>query len=237
LNDFIEGKMKPYKLYIFLNPFHLDKARRERLKNELRRDGRVGLWIYGAGYLDEEGSLGNMSDLTGFGHAMGEHPWGPMMHLIDFNHPITAGLKEDHFWGTNSLLGPVFHIEDGGARILGNVVYSQGRCRGGLGVKEFYDWKSIYSAVPNLPAWILRGMARYAGVHLYSDAGDVLYATKELLGIHTAGGGEREFHLPEKVEQVYELFNEKEVARDTDKFQVKLTPASTVLYYTGKVIR
>jgi len=237
LNDFINGKLKPYKLYIFLNPFHLNKARREGLKRELRRDGRVALWIYGAGYLDEEGSLGNMSDLTGFGHALGEHPWGPMMNLIDFNHPITAGLKEDMFWGTNSSLGPVFHIEDGGARILGNVVYSQGRCRAGLGVKEFPEWKSIYSAVPNLPAWILRGMARYAGVHLYSDAGDVLYATKELLGVHTAGGGEREFRLPKKVEQVYELFSGEEVARDTDKFQVTLAPVSTVLYYTGKAIK
>ena len=166
LNDFIEGRLKPYKLYIFLNPFHLDQTRRAKLKQELRRNGRVALWIYAAGFLDQEGSLGNMSDLTGFGHAMGEHPWGPMINLIDLDHPITAGLKEDMYWGTNSLLGPVFHIEDGGARILGNVVYSAGRCRGGFGVKEFPEWKSIYSAAPNLPAWILRGIARYAGVHL-----------------------------------------------------------------------
>jgi hypothetical protein len=236
LNDFIEGKIKPYKLYIFLNPFHLNKERREKLKKELRKDGRVALWIYAAGYLDEDGNLGNMSDLTGFGHAQGDHPWGPLINLIDFNHPITAGLKEDMFWGTNAMLGPVFHIEDGGARILGNVVYSQGRCRGGFGVKEFPEWKSIYSAAPNLPAWILRGIARYAGVHIYSDAGETLYATKELLGVHTAGGGERDFNLPEKVEQVYELFSQKEVARNTDHFQVTLEPVSTVLYYTGKAI-
>ncbi len=78
------------------------------------------------------------------------------------------------------------------------------------------------------------GGARYAGVHLYSEAGDVLYATRELLGVHTAGGGEREFSLPGKVEQVCELFTEQEVAQDCDRFTVRLAPASTVLYYTGK---
>ena len=243
LNDFIEGKLKPYKLYIFLNAFHLDADRRERLKKELRRDGRVALWIYAAGYLgstagqvgEQPGfSLDYMTDLTGFTFGKGDHPWGPMMNLLDFQHPITAGLSQDLFWGTNSLLGPVFHLADTGARVLGNVVYSEGRCRPGLGVKEYPEWKSIYCAAPNLPAGVLRGMARYAGVHLYSEAGDVLYATPELLGVHTAGGGEREFSLPKTVEQVVELFSGEQVATDCDRFKVELTPASTVLYYTGK---
>jgi hypothetical protein len=178
-----------------------------------------------------------MSDITGFGFAMGDHPWGPMMNLIDLDHPITRGLRQDLFWGVNSPLCPVFHIEDGGARILGNVIYSQGRCRGGLGVKEFPEWKSIYCAVPNIPSGILRGMARYAGVHLYSEAGDVLYATKDLLAVHTAAGGERDFRLPKKVEQVFELFTEKEVASNTDHFHVRLPQSTTVLYYTGKKLK
>ncbi len=118
LDDFIEGRMKPYKLYIFLNAFHLDAVRRERLKGQLRRDGRVGLWIYAAGYLNSGArpafGLEQMSDLTGFTFAKGDHPWGPMMNLVDFDHPITRGLAQDLFWGTNSLLAPVFHLADSG---------------------------------------------------------------------------------------------------------------------------
>jgi hypothetical protein len=238
LDDFVEGRLKPYKLYIFLNAFHLDAARREKLKSQLRREGRTALWIYASGYLNKDASpafgVEQMADLTGFGFAKGDHPWGPMMNLLDFDHPITRNLPQDLFWGTNSLLAPIFHIADGGARILGNVVYSEGRCRGGLGVKEFAEWKSVYSAVPNLPSAVLRGVARYAGVHLYSEAGDILYATPELLGVHTAGGGEREFILPGKVEQVVELFSGQAVAQECDRFTVKLKPASTVLYYMGK---
>jgi len=36
------------------------------------------------------------------------------------------------------------------------------------------------------------------------------------------------------VEQVVELFSGEEVGRECDRFQVRLAPASTVLYYTGK---
>ena len=70
-------------------------------------------------------------------------------------------------------------------------------------------------------------------MHLYSEAGDVLYATPQLLGVHTVAGGERTFRLPRHVEAVYDLFARQVVARDVDSFQVTLAPVSTVLYYTG----
>jgi hypothetical protein len=233
LQDLIEGRVRPYKLYIFLNPFHLDPARREALKRQVCRDGRVAVWLYAAGYIQHDLSLANMADLTGFRFEMGEHPWGPLMHITNFEHPITQGLPQDLFWGTNSRLGPLFHLDDPDAVILGNVVYSQGRCRPGFGVKVFPGWTSVYCAAPNLPAPVLRGLARFAEVHLYSDAGDVLYATPHLLAVHTAGGGERTFRLPKQVEVVYDLFAERVVARDTDHFEVILPKASTALFYTG----
>jgi hypothetical protein len=233
LDDMLEGRLKPYKLYIFMNAFRLDEGRREALARELRRDGRVAVWIYAPGYLKDAPALEHMTELTGFRFGKGEHPWGPLMHILDFEHPITRELNQGLFWGTNSILGPVFHLDDPEARVLGQVVYSQGRCRAGLGVKEFEEWTSIYVAAPNVPACVLRGMARYAGVHVYSDAEDVLYATPQLLGVHTIAGGERTFELPRRVEAVYELFGGQVVAEKVDRFQVLLEPRSTCLYFTG----
>ena len=60
---------------------------------------------------------------------LGEQPWGPLVHVTDFGHPITTGLSQDLFWGTNSKLAPLFFVDDSEARILGEVVYSQGNCR------------------------------------------------------------------------------------------------------------
>ena len=61
----------------------------------------------------------------------------------------------------------------------------------------------------------------------------MLYATPDLLAVHTAVGGQRTFRLPAKVEVVYDLYNGGEVARRTDRFETKLAPASTSLWYTG----
>lgn len=234
LDDFISGQLKPYKLYIFLNAFHIDKNRRKALKQEIQKNGRVALWIYAPGYIADDCSTANMHDLTCISFVEGEHPWGPMINLIDFTHPITQGLPHELSWGTNSLLGPVFHVADPGVKVLGNVVYSQGRCQPGFVVKEFPEWKSIYCAVPNIPANILRGIAAYAGVHIFGTDGDVLYATDELLAIHTASGGKRILKLPRDVDVIYDLFAEATLATGVNQFEVDLPSPSTAFYYYGK---
>ena len=234
LQDLLEGSLPPYKLYLLLNPWCLSDQRREALARQLRRDGRVALWIYAPGFLKDEPDLAHMEELTGFRFGQGDRPWGPLIQVEDYGHPITESIPPDLFWGTNGRLGPLFHLEDPEARILGQVVYSEGQCRPGFAVKEFPAWRSVYAAAPNLPAPILRGLARYAGVHLYSEAGDVLYATPQLLVVHTLPGGQRDFCLPEKVEVVYDLFAGVEVAAETDEFAVVLPERSTTMWFTGE---
>lgn len=233
LQDFIDGRLKPYRLYIFLNAFRLDAQRRENLARQLRRDGRAALWIYAPGYVRDDLSLDHMAELTGLHFASGEQPWGARVHITDFTHPITRGLPPDLDWGTDSKLGPIFYVNDPQARVLGQVVYSQGNCKPGMAVRAFPGWTSIYVAAPNLPAPVLRAIARFAGVHLYSDAGDVLHASRDLLAVHTVSGGRRAFRLPRPVEVVHDLFERKTVARNTAAFEVDLPPASTAFYYTG----
>jgi len=233
LQDFVEGRLKPYKLYIFLNAFRLDERRRAGVRQHIRQGKRVALWIYAPGYIQNDLSLRNIEDLTGFKMNSGEQPWGPLVHLTDFSHALTAGLSQDLTWGTNNKLSPLFHVEDAEAKILGQVVYSQGNCRAGFAVKTYPEWTSIYSAAPNIPAPVLRNIARFAGAHIYNEASDVLYATRELLAVHTLSGGRRTFKLPQPVEEVYDLFEFKTIARGVGEFRVTLPPVSTALYYTG----
>ena len=262
LDDLLSGHLPDYKLYIFLNAFALDRDRREALKRIIRRDGKTAVWLYAPGIVDSsplpqgEG-LGvrsaahtdHMTDLTGFRFGRGNSAWGPFMHVIDFEHPITRGLPQDLFWGTTAPIGPLFHLEDPQATVLGQVVYALGRCRPGFGVKTFArdtpgiseipgvsrasGWTSIYVATPNVPAPVLRGIARHAGVHLYSEQGDVLYATPDLLSVHTVAGGPRTFKLPRQAEVVYDLYGDRLVARDVNEFCDVLAPVSTALYFMG----
>ncbi len=233
LNDLLEGNLPPYKLYIFLNTYRLDQSRRDKLFSVIRRDNRVALWIYAPGYIKEGPSIENMTEITGFNYAMGELPWPAFMYVIDFDHTITQKLPQDLFWNFNSSLGPLFSLDDPNARILCNIVFSQGSCVPGMGVKVFPEWTSIYSGIPNLPAPVLRGIARFAGVHIYSEEGDVFHASNQLFCVHSISGGLRTFMLPHKVEEVYDLFESKTIAFNTDFIQVSLLPASTNLYFTG----
>lgn len=245
LNDLLEGNLPPYRLYIFLNPFHLDRSRREALKEQVRRDGKMSLWLYAPGYINTDSPtpihIDHMADLTGFHFGRGDNYWGEFMHITNFTHPISQGLPQDLFWNTTNTIGPIFHLEDPEALNLGQVVSALGRCKPGFGVKTFNteslatSWSSVYIATPNVPAPVIRGIARYAGVHLYNENGDVLYATPDLLCVHTVAGGIRIFNLPHMVEVVYDLFQDKAVAFDTDQFNTQLSPASTTLYFTGNI--
>jgi hypothetical protein len=243
LQDLLEGDLPPYRLYIFLNAFHLDNARRQRLHQILGQGDRTALWYYAPGYLNSDAPApahtDNMTGLTGFNfHKSGSY-WSLLMHLTNFKHPITQGLSQEMFWGSTRNLGPIFHLADPEATILGEVVYGLGRCQPGLGLKTYQPdgaaqpFTSIYAATPNLPSAVLRGLARHAGAHIYNGDGDVLYATPDLLSAHTVSGGPRTFDLPRKVEVVHDLLNNRPLARDTAQFCDELPPESTALYYTG----
>jgi hypothetical protein len=86
-------------------------------------------------------------------------------------HFFTFG-AQDLVWGTNSRLAPVFDLDDPDVTVLGEVVCSQGRCVPGFGVRRFPEWASVYIAAPNVPAPVLRGIARFSGVHRYSEEAD-----------------------------------------------------------------
>jgi hypothetical protein len=185
-------------------------------------------------------SMDHMTELTGFRFGRGDNPWGPFVHITNFDHPITRDLPQDLFWGTDNRLGPLFHVarnENPDATVLGEVVYSLGRCQPGFAVKSIPlgggAWNSIYIAAPNLPAPVLRSIARFAGAHVYSDAGDVLHATPQILSVHTLAGGPRIFALPQRAQVVYDLYNDVELAHNADSFPVTLPPVSSALYFTG----
>lgn len=91
-------------------------------------------------------------------------------------------------------------------------------------------WVSVFSPQPNLPASVLRRLAAEAGVHIYCDAEEPLYASRHLLAAHTATGGERRFVLPRPCRRVRELFSDRVVAEGANQFTDHLRSPDTVLY-------
>ncbi len=93
-------------------------------------------------------------------------------------------------------------------------------------------WTSILASTPCIPSMELRSVARQAGVHIYSDQPDALYASENLLAVHTDGkGGRRTFSLPRPA-RVVELFSGRELTREpVAEFSDELPPFATHLYH------
>ena len=87
---------------------------------------------------------------------------------------------------------------------------------------DFYESKFKW------PASELHQLWKKAGVFLYMDTNDVLYAGRGWLSIHSIKGGDRNIYLPFPA-QVMDPLSQKIVADSTTSFKMNLAPVSTTL--------
>lgn len=235
LDDLVSGIAPPYRLYFFLNPFRVTAEQRAGLRAHVLRGGATVIWAYASGITDDQTFDPRLvEDLTGIRVATWDVAWGCQAMITNFEHPITAGLASNTHWGTTGDLGPSVEVVDPEATVLGIVVGGDGRCEPGVALKDMGDWQSLYVGAPNIPSQVLRGMARYAGVHIYSDHDDVLYANHAFVAVHTLRGETKRIALPEP-RPVYEVFSRRQVAHAPVRgFTDWVGAGQTHLYHLGR---
>ena len=74
----------------------------------------------------------------------------------------------------------------------------------------------------------LRNVFGNAGVHIYSDAGDVLCAGRNWICIHTVAGGPRTIRLP-FMAKITDAVSNKILSRKTDNVRIDINSKSTIL--------
>lgn len=233
LSDVLEGRARDYRFYFFTNAVHFTAEQRATLKSILRRDRKLALWVWAPGFAgDDDLSVDHCADLTGIALRMTPRQWGAHIYISNFDHPVTRHLPTSTFWGTDMRLGPLFTVDDPAVITLGTVVINQGRCEPGFVLKDNGDWASAYSAAPNLPPGVLRELARYAGVHIYSESEDVMYADRAFVALHTVRAGPKIIRLPRPAD-VWEVYSNRQVARDADVFEDVMEAGATHLYFYG----
>lgn len=234
LDDLANGRAPSYRMYLFLNAWTLDARQRQGLRQHVLRDGALAVWGYASGVSDTIGFGPELvSDLTGIRMRQEDLIWGSEAVVTNHEHPLTRRLPASTHWGTPADIGPSFEVIDDQAVVLGVVVTGNGRCEPGVAYKEQDGWRSLYVGAPNLPAAVLREFARFAGVHVYSEEDDVLYANHCFVGLHTVKGGEKQIRLPE-ARPVYEVYSRRVVAPDpVAQFADAVSARETRLYYLG----
>ena len=204
LDDLARADMPDYKLYIFLNPWHISSEQRKMILRKIGKNNAVSVWNYAPGYMSEKGvDLENMKKLTGF-------------EFIEKRQRRTIGTSSKSFTshvlnsGVSPLpaesFSPYFGIKVDDSETLakmGDITI--------MGVREMKSRRSVWTLLP-LSVRQLTNLCDYAGVHVYGRDGNLLLANDSYILLHTAKNGKHSISLP-KIKNVTEVIRNKKIGK------------------------
>ena len=222
LSDLANPKLPDYKLYIFLNAFRIEAETRAAIEAKVKVAGKTAVWVYAPGYVEADGfSTGNMAAVTGMRIEMHDEDDEAELALTDASHVVTSLVPRHQQLGWS--VGPVFSVNDPAAVALGRTGEHVS-----LAVREFDDWRSVYSMLP-LTRTLLLGLCRYAGVHVYSETFDPFSASKSYVMIHTASAGPKRIVLPGR-HDVVDALSGRPVGEGIAEIEKTLPKGTTRIY-------
>lgn len=229
VDDLPRADLSRYKFVIVLNCFHLTATQRKLIKRGVLNRNRIVLWCYAPGFFKgNRASVEAMRDLTGMRlvlaskldrvrariqlNEQGMKLWGP-------SDSASQAIGREHVWAR------LISVEDEQAVALGTLEY---RSEVVLAKKPQRGWSSLFTLNPVLPATFLRALGRSAGVHLYNDRDDTLYASRSFLCLNADAAGERTFRFPESCD-LFDPFTDECLARKVTEFSRTLEDRETIL--------
>jgi hypothetical protein len=200
-----------HRVYYFPNLFRVDAARLELLRERVLGHGAVVVWGPGSGISDGQRiGVESASRLTGFAFDRIDANAPRRVLISDFDHPVTRDLGAGTILGGPLAYGPVLLPVDG--RELGLAWTKGGFNHAGLALMEHGrgaartpegvpergpgDYAAVFSTVVNLPAGLWRGLARFAGAHVYCETDDVLLASAGIVALHSLKSEAKRLALP-----------------------------------------
>ena len=248
LDDLDHLDLSPYRLVIFLNAYHLTDAQRALIQRQVLNHRRTVLWCYAAGLFDgPRRDFAAMSQLTGLriepapdaerirARLVLRNPASlPRPHESSNPSPgqsLRALIEELGRLPERTIGSP--HIWAGGIYVNDPAALALGAREGSdavaLALKPLRDWTSVYTLNPVLPAAFLRALARHAGVHIYNEQDDTLYASRSYLTLAANNGGRRVICLPRR-RDVVDPFTGETLWRGVASFEYEFHAKEVVLW-------
>lgn len=221
LDDFIAGKVKPARLYIFPNAFVLTASQRARIRHLLRRQRATAVWFYAPAYIDPEaGQAGPelMSDLTGMDVKLLPAPIPDSLVPIPASN-WCAGVDEP-FGSDRTDLRTQFAIQPG-PRLDVIARYKSQPEQIAAAAVEGNGYRSVFIASLSAPSSLLRNIARAAGVWLYCDSDDVILGDGTFLAIAASSDGRKLIRLPHRARVTDALTGRRLVGDDTVSLRMR----------------
>jgi hypothetical protein len=186
--DLVPADSRRYRLFFMVNCFAMDRKEVDRIRGMMEGSGATVVWYYAPGYIaPDRFDLRQMGRLTGFRFEVISDP-GPMQIRLEH-----AGEGGTAVFGTRKAQKPRFAVCDDDVEILGRWVDND---RPAFARRAEPGWTSIYVGAAPLTADLLRSIAKEAGVALWSDRPDIVYATRDAATVIATEEGERTLIFP-----------------------------------------
>jgi hypothetical protein len=128
-------------------------------------------------------------------------------------------------------LNPSYAVVDPAATILGE--YAQSGAASIAAKVNEGGWKSVFIGEPHLTGELLRGLYRYAGIHVYDMQDDIVHASNNgALLIHSPYTGQRTVYLPRPA-AVYSLYEHRLLSQQGSTFRTFMRGRSTSFLLWG----
>ncbi len=234
LQDLRRDDFPAHRVFLMTNTFYLTDADRDLIRQRVLRPGNTVVWLYAAGIQSEHRlDIEQSAELTGFRLRLLNTAANGQLTVTDDSHPVVRYLQQrsDRCIGSKGLddkaaiMAPVVYVDDPDATILGRL---EAIDRPGLAVKERDGCRSVFCATLAPSAGLLRGISRWAGVHVYIETGDLFYIRDELLLIVGREAGEKVLRFPRAVSLFDALTGEPLGAAD-EHVPLTLAAGNTVL--------
>jgi hypothetical protein len=224
------------KLYIFLNPLRVTTQERQAIRDKIQKPGKTLAWLYAPGLFDEKGdSPTEVSEIVGM--PLKALPWNSHIGTLfsEERHPVTERLHGGKRLGSDEILNPSYAVADPAAIILGEYAHS-GLPSIAAKINEG-GWKSVFIGEPHLTGELLRGLYRFAGVHVFDVQDDIVHAgSSGVLLVHSPYTGQRTVHLP-RISAVYSLYERRLVTQSSTTFRAFMRGRSTNFFLWGDIDR
>lgn len=222
------------KLYLFLTPYRLTTEQRAAIKEKLQNGGKTLAFLYAPGTCEARPGVGGVMEevaTNAIGLTLRQQEWNSEVgsRIVEPQHPLTDRLPGREI-GNRERLNPSFYVDDPDAIVLAE--YHQTGLPS-MAVKNLGAWKSVFVGDPVLPLELLRGICRYAGVHLWTAGGeDVVTIGNGWVSVHAARDGQRTLRLPFRT-GLYDVTASRLVADETREYRYFLKAGATQTFCVG----
>jgi hypothetical protein len=223
LDDLTAGRVPPCEVYLFAGTYAISSGARSWIRNNLKKEDRTLIWMYGAGLYDETGwGVDKMRSLTELDIVQSSEPApGGMKSARRLNVSGCGGLA----WAPTRISGfPEWYVRN---RPEGGVVlahYMHGaEARPAMVIENKDGWKSMYVGASGLTTAWVRSVMRITGVHRYleSDKPVPCYIGHNIIGIWPVNAMNGTIRL-KQLSDVYDLYSGERVYSKVGHFPVKL---------------